>query len=217
MSVADVPSPSNLSAHRAAKVRQYSRTVRWMKVLLPVGALGLIGLIFLSGNTREAVIGTEQAADAAMLGAGLKLENPRFAGTTDSGDPFVVTAVSALPDGAMPDLVELERPSGELRMSDGRVLNATSTEGQFYRLGERLVLEGTVRLVTSDGYKVETEQVDVDLSARTAIAPDTFRATGPAGTLDADRARLETQNGTNAVVLRFEGNVKVTFDPKKAR
>lgn len=215
--MADLSDSTNLSAHRAAEVRQYSRTVRWMKVLLPVGALGLIGLIFLSGNTREAVIGTEQAADAAMLGAGLKLENPRFAGVTDSGDPFVVTAVSALPDGAMPDLVELDRPSGELRMGDGRVLNATSAEGQFYRLSERLVLEGTVRLVTSDGYRVETEQVDVDLAARTAIAPDAFSVTGPAGTLDADRARMETQNGTNSVVMRFEGNVKVTFDPKKAR
>ena len=215
--MADLSDSTNMSAHRAAEVRQYSRTVRWMKVLLPVSALGLIGLIFLSGNTREVVIGTENAADAVALGAGLKLENPRFAGVTDSGEPFVVTAVSALPDGAMPDLVELDRPSGELRMADGRVLNATSAEGQFYRLGERLVLEGTVRLVTSDGYRIETEQVDVDLAARTAVAPDAFRANGPAGTLDADRARLETQNGSNSVVLRFEGNVKVTFDPKKTR
>ncbi|MFK7943108.1 MAG: hypothetical protein AB8B85_09380 [Paracoccaceae bacterium] len=205
-----------LSAHRAAEVRQYSRTVRWMKVLLPVGAVVLIILIFLSGKTRDAVVATENSMNAAALGAGLKLENPRFAGMTDSGEPFVVTAVSALPDGAMPDLVELDRPSGEMKMSDGRTLNATSAEGQFYRISERLVLEGAVRLVTSDGYLVETERVDVDLAGRTAIAPNAFSATGPAGTLKADGARMETSDAEKAVVLRFEGNVKVTFDPKKA-
>lgn len=216
--MADVPETmASLSAHRAAGVRQYSRTVRWMKVLLPVGAVVLIGLIFLSGDNREAAISTETAADAALLGAGLKLENPRFAGMTDNGEPFVVTAVSALPDGAMPDLVELDRPSGELRMSDGRTLNATSAEGQYYRLGERLVLQGTVRLVTSDGYRVETEQVDVDLAGHTAEAPESFDAEGPAGTLRADSARLDTSGGNRAAVLRFEGNVRVTFDPGQAQ
>lgn len=217
MSMARVPSTTDYSQHRAEEVRQYSRTVRWMKIALPVAAVLLIGLIFLAGDTREPVIGASNAVDAAALGAGLKLENPRFAGVTDNGEPFVVTAVSALPDGAMPDRVDLDRPSGELRMSDGRTLNVTSEAGQFYRISERLVLEGDVRLVTSDGYKVETAQVDIGLDTRTASAPDTFSASGPAGTLRADRAQMETQDGAEDVVLRFDGNVRMTFNPSLAK
>ena len=209
--------PQDVAAHRAAEVRQYSRTVRWMKIVLPIAAVVLIGLIFLSGNTREAVIGVENAADAATLGAGLKLENPRFAGTTDNGEPFVITAISALPDGPMPNRVDLDRPSGELKMSDGRTLNVISEAGQFYRTDERLVLDGSVQLVTSDGYRIETDQVDMDLATRTAVAPEPFSAEGPIGTLRADRARMETDEATDDVVLRFDGNVRMTFIPQQGK
>lgn len=197
----------------AAEVRHYSRTVRWMKVVLPICALLLIVMIFLSGRTREAVIATENAATAAALGIGLKLENPRFAGITDSGEPFVVTAASALPDGAAPDRVDLERPNGELHMSDGRVLTMTSTSGRLYRKSERLVLQGAVTLSTSDGYVVSTDRVDMDLDNRHAVTPGAIAASGPVGSITADRARLETLSDEDKVVLRFEGNVRLLLRP----
>lgn len=204
------------SDHRAAEVRQYSRTVRWMKVVLPIGAVLLIGLIFLAGNSRDPIVGSESMMDAATLGAGLRLENPRFAGVTDSGEPFVVTAISALPDGAMPDRVDLDRPSSELHLSDGRRINVTSHAGQFYRIGERLVLDGDVRVVTSDGYRVETDHVDIDLEAREADVPGTFSVAGPSGELDSDRASMRTEGTGRAMIFRFEGNVRVKFDPSVA-
>ena len=37
-------------ARREAELRLYSRGVRWMKAVLPIGALGLIALIFLDGQ-----------------------------------------------------------------------------------------------------------------------------------------------------------------------
>ena len=43
-------------ARREAEVRGYSRTVRWMKIALPIGALVLIGLIFLTGKDRGGAI-----------------------------------------------------------------------------------------------------------------------------------------------------------------
>ncbi len=76
--------------------------MRQLKVLLPIGAVLLIGMIFMFGRERAGVIDAEQAADMAALGAGLRLDNPRFAGVTEDGDPFVVTADWALPDGPSP-------------------------------------------------------------------------------------------------------------------
>ena len=201
-------------ARRQAEVRGYSRLVRWMKVALPIGAVILIGLIFLTGKDRGGAIDAGTAADLTALSAGLKLENPRFAGVTDEGDPFVVTADWALPDGAVPDRVDLENPAGEIRLRDGRTLKVTSATGEMFRKDERLNLMGGVVMQTSDGYRVLTEQVELDLDRRTAFAPSAVKASGPRGGIQADRVTIETgPDDGGAAVMRFEGNVRVLFRP----
>ena len=201
-------------ARREAEVRGYSRTVRWMKIALPIGALVLIGLIFLTGKDRGGAIDAGSVSDAALLGAGLELENPRFAGVTDDGDPFVVTAVRAVPDGAVPDRVELEKPNGEIRMGDGRTLTVNSANGEMFRKDERLHLQGEVILETSDGYRVVTDRVELDLDNKSAFAPGRVKATGPRGAIEADQVTIDSNGGQKGqVMMRFEGNVRVQYDP----
>lgn len=202
-----------MAPRHVAEVRQYSRKVRWMKVLLPICAVILIGMIFLSGRSREAATGVENAATAAALGAGLRLENPRFAGITENGEPFVITAASALPDGASPNRVDLERPNGELRLDDGRTLTITSGAGEYFRTQQRLLLTEAVTLKTSDGYLVRTEGIDMDLDGRVAVTDGPVTASGPAGELEADAGRVEATRGQKAVILRFEGNVRLRLNP----
>ena len=200
-------------SRRQARVERYSRTVRRMKVALPVGAVLLIGMIFMFGRERAAVIDAEQAAGVAGLGAGLRLDNPRFAGVTEEGDPFVVTADWALPDGAMPDRIDLEKPVGELHLADARVVTVRAATGELFRGEERLNLAGDVVLETSDGYRVETPRVEVDLRAKVAVAPERLHATGPRGGIEADRARVVRGEGEGNTTVRFEGDVRVTWQP----
>ena len=210
------PTEGSYRARRAAEVRQYSRAVRWMKIALPIGALILIGLIFLAGRERGALVDPGSAADAAALGAGLTLENPRFAGVTDEGDPFVVTAASALPDSAAPERIELEKPRGEIRMGDGRTVTVTSATGEIFRSEERLNLMGDVVLATSDGYRIRTQRVELDMARRTANTPGAVLAVGPRGRIEADSVELIT-TGEDArdFTLRFEGHVHLKYLPKR--
>ncbi len=203
-------------SRRQAEMRQYSRTVHWMKILLPFAAIILIGLIFMVGRDRFESSPAQQVVNAAALGAGLKLENPRFAGVTSDGDPFVVTALSALPDGAMPDRIELDQPKAELRLGNGITLNVTSINGEMFRVQERLNLDGEVVLVTSDGYRAEAPRVELDMAMRIAVLPEQVVATGPNGGIQADRLRIE-QTGESArdITALFTGNVHVTFTPKQ--
>ena len=204
-------------ARRQAEVRGYSRTVRWMKVTLPIAAVLLIGLIFLTGKDRGGVIEAGTGSASALLGAGLEVENPRFAGVTDEGDPFVVTADRALPDGAVPDRVALEQPAGEIQLGDGRTLTVTSATGEMFRKDERLHLIGNVVLQTSDGYRVVTERIELDLDQKSAHAPTRVKASGPRGGIQADQVVIEGGGDTQgAAVMRFDGNVRVLYRPGAA-
>lgn len=198
--------------YRRERVARHSRIVRWMKVALPVGALLLIGAIFLVGRERPAVFDAGSAAQLAAMGTGMRLDKPRFSGTTEDGDPFVVTAEWALPDGAMPNRIDLEKPVGELQMGEQSV-TVTAATGELWRQDERLRLRGEVELVTSDGYRVRTPSVDVDLAARTAEATERLHAEGPRGGIEADRVRVIRGEGSDDVTVRFEGRVRVTWQP----
>lgn len=183
-----------------------------MKIALPIGALVLIGAIFLVGRERAAVFDPGTAAQLAAMGTGMRLDNPRFSGMTEAGDPFVVTAEWALPDGTVPNRIDLEKPIGELQMGE-QTVTVTAASGELYRQDERLSLTGDVVLETSDGYRIETPSVEVDLAAKTAEAPDRLHAAGPRGSIEADRVQVVRGEGEDEVTLRFEGNVRVNWLP----
>lgn len=201
---------------RQAEMRKYSRNVQWMKVALPIAAVALIAMIFMVGRDRLQDTSAQQLINAAALSAGLKLENPRFADITSDGDPYVVTALSALPDGASPNRIELEQPDAELHLSNGIVLTIESKEGELFRKKERLNLEGDVILRTSDGYRADSQRLKINMKKRVAIVPGHVFATGPRGSIEADRLRIEQVGETRReTVATFKGNVRVVITPKQ--
>ncbi|HET7408816.1 MAG TPA: LPS export ABC transporter periplasmic protein LptC [Paracoccaceae bacterium] len=204
--------PEDRLRHTRARVERHSRIVRWMKIALPVVALLLIGAIFLVGRERAAVFDPGTAAQLAAMGTGMRLDNPRFSGVTEEGDPFTVTADWALPDGAVPDRIDLEKPVGELQMGE-QAVTVTAETGALFRDAERLRLKGDVVLETSDGYRIETPSVEVDLATKTAEAPRRLRAEGPRGSIEADRVRLTRGEGADDLTIRFEGDVRVNWQP----
>jgi lipopolysaccharide export system protein LptC len=126
------------------RVRAYSRLVAWMKVALPLAALAVMSALFISAQKTGDLTEIFTAEELVTLGAGLRLDNPRFAGVTEQGEPFAIRAEWALPDSAMPRFVDLERPEGEIEMKGGRTIAAHSATGRMHREKKILVLEGGV-------------------------------------------------------------------------
>ncbi len=205
------------------RVRSYSRLVTWMKIALPLAAVGLVALLFLSMRHKGDLTELFTPEELATLGAGLKLENPRFAGVTSKDEPFALRAEWALPDSAVPTYIDLERPSGEIRMADGRTVSATAAKARLNRVEKTLLLEGGVVLDTSDGYHVETERVEIDIDAETAIAPGPVRGNGPRGEIQAGSMRGSSGTGSEASgsgpdgsgggQIWFENKVRLVFIP----
>ncbi len=203
-------------SQRQARIERWSRTVRHLKVVLAITAILLVGTIFMFGRERAVVFDAEQAANLAVLGAGLKLDNPRFSGITEDGDPFVVTADWALPDGATPDRVDLEMPTGELHLADERVVTVRAEAGELFRSDDRLNLMGDVIFQTSDGFEAKMPRIELDLASKVAVAPARLRATSPRGSIEADRMRMARGTTPNSSTIRFEGNVRVSWRPEES-
>ena len=211
----DGPTLEDRARQTGRRVRRYSRLVTWMKVALPLAALALIAAIFFSARDRGELSDMFTAEELARLGAGLRLDNPRFAGVTEKGEPFVVRADWALPESAMARVVELENPRGEIELTDGRTLDVSAATGRLDRRRETATLAGGVTLETSDGWRIETGEVHVNFEARTARAPGPVMLEGPRGSVEAGGMRAASgADGIADGQIWFENRVRLVFIPR---
>lgn len=204
----------------------YSKAVRWLKIGLPLLALGLLSAVFLLPRDHGFDGGLiYSTADLLALGEGLTVSNPRFTGTTEEGEPFVVSATTATPDGPDPEEVVLASPEATIDQ-DARSVVLTATTGTLLPKKSLLTLSGAVTLVTSDGYEVTTAHVNANIKTGTLDAPGPVHAVGPQGAIEAGSFRAERAPRADAGAapaattglpvgdrIWFENRVKVTYAP----
>ncbi len=208
----------------AARGASYSRVVRWLKVGLPLAALALLSSIFLIPREHEFDGGiVYSSADLLRLGEGMSVARPRIEGSTVEGEPFVVQAESATPDGPDPERVDLERVRARFVQAEGREIRVSAEAGALEPKAQRLALEGSVRLETSDGYVVETGRMETNLADGEARAPGPVVARGPQGEIASGSFRAQrVEAGEPAPLgglepgeyLWFEDGVRVQWTPK---
>ena len=230
---AEDPRPAAPQAAPRPAGAGYSRAVRWLKIGLPLLALGLLSTIFLVPREVDFEGGlVYTSADLLALGEGLAVTRPRIAGATEKGEPFVVEAESASPDGPDPTRIDMAAVRAEFEQLDGRRIQLQAETGTLRPKEESLTLEGDVTLTTSDGYEVRTRTVLADLRAGTVEAPEAVSAQGPDGTIESASFRaLRVRDGeakddardvgapdlaaglSPGDYLWFEGGVRVTWTP----
>lgn len=201
------------------RLGRYSRAVRIFRVGLPLVALGLMSSIFLVSREDFAGGFRFSAADFAVLRQGLRLAHPRFTGTTEKGEPYLVSADWALPDAPDPKVVTLSAVRAEIVTEDGRTLSLTAAEGRLHPREQRVALSGRIVLTTSDGYKAETATATADIGARTLDVPGAVRAEGPLGRIEAGAMRMvrpDRAKGGGDEIVVFENRVRVVYVPQAA-
>lgn len=192
--------------------RAFKRMVSVLRVALPAVALLLIGLVVawpqLVGRGAGLIapmFGPSDTADANVM----RMHHPRYVGQTKDAEPFVLTAAAAELDPVEPSLVHLEQLAADIDGTGRRDLRVVATSGIYDRDRERLDLSGGIELTTSDGYRFETPSASLNLDRGHVVGREPIAGAGPAGTLSAQR--FEFENGGQ--VLRFNGRVKVTWQP----
>ena len=95
-----------------------------------------------------------------------KMTNASFSGIDKDGNPFKIHAVSGHQEYGKPDVVFLEKPSGTVtRVTDNKKITdiISAKKGKFNLKTKELSLYGHVRVDSSNGDKMLTEEMVVQL------------------------------------------------------
>jgi lipopolysaccharide export system protein LptC len=193
----------------------YGRGARIAKVVLPLLALGLAGLIFAWSQinpivSRIPISETELAPEEIDT---VTMENARFAGVDAEGRSFNVTADRAIQSADDDQHIVLQLPKADIVLADGTKVTIRSDIGGLQRNTRILDLSGSVTLVQDGGYEFRTSKARIDLSGRTAAGDAIVEGQGPSGEIRADGFEI-TDRGERVV---FRGRTRALFRPEPGR
>ena len=194
---------------------RYSQIIAWLKILLPLTALGLLSTLFLLSRTIDPVADMPFADDEIEEKLrGQQVTAPFFSGTTEDGDQVSITAAT------MSTLSELDNAvtdmSAQIDLVSGTRVVLFSDSGLFDVKGGASTLEGNVVITTSTGYRLTTDRLDAEFDTLVVESPGPIVGTGPLGDLDAGKMRFERREGEENAHLIFTNGVKLVYDPNKS-
>ena len=193
---------------------RYSQMVGWLKVLLPLIALGILSTLFLLSRVvdPEAVVPFADKEIQDRL-RDQQVTGPVYSGVTADGDQLSFSAEKlTTPDiGNGTNLAQ--DVSVVMDLVSGSQVTLTSDQGLFDLPGNRADLDGNVVITTSTGYRVQSEQLISRLSSLDVESPGPVTGDGPIGVLNAGAMRLTQEPEQTAAQLVFTNGVKLVYDP----
>lgn len=197
-----------ISDPRAIFNRKRGRLL-WLKIALPLVAVGVIGYLSYSSyvtqsNTRVEI---QKVEDAPKLDAGMKVSGIAFEGKSKSDRPFSVTALSATEAKNNKDLIDLEEPQAEIELSEQTWIAVTAEHGIYDRKLDKVDLNGAVTVYHDNGMTFTTEQAAMDL--KTNIASGSAPVTGSDDRRQLSAEGFEMLDGGSTVLFKGRSSLKI--------
>lgn len=190
----------------------YSRLIAFLKVALPLVALGILSTVFLVSSRIEPgqTIPFPEGEVAERI-RGQQVTGALYSGVTTGGDRInffadeIVTRNSR--NVARNPIILLDfAEGGSMRLEAER--GDVDIGGDVATMSRRVVIEST------NGYVMRSDSITSRLSTVDVVSPGEVTADGPAGTLRAGAMRIGDRNGTGNLQLLFTDGVKLVYDPK---
>jgi lipopolysaccharide export system protein LptC len=195
---------------------KYSRLVLWLKVTLPLLALGILSTLFFVAETLD--------PDAAIPYAEVDVERilreqgmtaPTFGGVTSDGVEIALTASAVRPGQDRASTLTAGALAAKLNLAGRGQLAIDAPQGIIDTESGLATLQGGAVLESSTGFRVETDRIMTSYLEASAVAEGEVRATGPAGTLTAGAMELtKRQDDTPGYLLVFKSGVRLLYEPQ---
>jgi lipopolysaccharide export system protein LptC len=193
----------------------YSRFVFWLKVLLPLAALAILSTLFLVAETLDpdkAIPYADVDVDRLIREQGIT--KPAFGGVTESGVRISMSANSVRRDKTDQQQFIGEELVALVELPKGTRIDIASPTGTIDSETREAVLDGGARLVTSQGYTIDTERLTARYDIVQAETAGAVLATGPGGQITAGRMTLERDTESGDYLLVFKDGVRLIYQPQ---
>lgn len=193
----------------------YSRLVVWLKIVLPVIALGLLSSLFLFQQGDDDLqplpfspMELEALAKARGIGA------PHFTGLTDQGREISLTATTALPRIEDRSIVDVEGLAARLESPANGGISLVGRAATVNQTTALARIRGAVQAQTGTGYRLVTEALDAALDRTDVESQEPVRLTGPGLEIDAGAMTIDPAPGGTGLRVVFKEGVRLVYTPK---
>lgn len=192
----------------ASEALRYSRYVALMKRLLSLGAFLIIAAVlaffFVQRMPRQLQMSYERLG---RIENDLTMVKPRLAGADAKGNPFVITAESAIQDAHDPKKASLKNLEADLSIENQNWINARARTGMVDMNTGQLELGGGIDVYTATGYELHSNSASANLKQSIVHGHEMVTGQGPQGTFRADE--FHADRTTN--ILTLNGHVHMTL------
>jgi len=205
--MAPARAPARAGAFSAA--HRHSRRVRFLKVAIPLlalggGALFLFFALFDPFRIKDVDV---EVGTVSVSGDRLTMELPRLTGFNKNQDAYNVTAKTAMQRLSAPGIIDLVDLEAVISMADKTSATLTATSGRFDSASEFLKLNEKVKVVSTKGYSADLTSASIDFKTGTVKSEEPVSVAVASGKVSA--GSLLVKGGGS--VITFSGGVSTRF------
>ena len=185
----------------------HDRLVRWSKVVLPSAVGVVIAVLAVAPLDREGdvsfILDKKKVENAPER---MRVEAARYTGTDNKGQRFEIVANSAIQRSSDAPIVDINGIFAQLGLEQGPV-RIGANQGRYNLDTQKIAVEGPIRVLGPDGYRLATRDVTVDLKRRQVVSEGPVSGAMRLGTFEAQQMRADL--GTRSVVLDGRARLKI--------
>lgn len=189
----------------------YSRFIKSLQYILPIGIFAIIGLLILWPQLSKIETSPLTQNDLQALQNAEKeniLVQPTFNTQDEKGNPVEISASNARQSKSQENIVTLDNPSATLH-DNGRILKFDATNGAYNQTTKILTLENSVVIQDSSNNILETDNITADINKNIATSNSPAKLTTPQGTLEGQSVIIDQANQ----ITTFKGPAKAVINP----
>jgi len=193
--------------HWAVPGSRHDKLVRFAKVALPSAVGVLIAFLALAPLDRKGdvsfILDKKKVENSPER---MRVESARYVGEDNKGQKFLISAERAVQPSSDVPIVDIRGMLARLGLPQGPVL--IGAEKGRYNLDTQVVsIDGPVRVLGPDDYRIQTRDLTVRLKERVAVSDGPVEGSMSLGQFRANRLRADLRE--RKVVLEGGARLKI--------